>query len=60
MQVNMVITAKTAGNNKKVTTTISYIRPTATDSSLSQFAQALNALTTNTYVKANKETESVL
>ena len=59
MQVNMVITSKTS-NDKKVTTTISYIRPTATDSSLSQFAQALNALTTNTYLKATKETESVL
>ena len=59
MQVNIVITSKTS-TDKKVTTTISYIRPTATDSSLSQFAQALNNLTTNTYIKTNKETESVL
>lgn len=59
MQVNIVITSKTS-TDKKVTTTISYIRPTATDSSLSQFAQALNNLTTNTYLKTNKETESVL
>ena len=59
MQVNMVITSKTS-SDKKITTTITYIRPTTTDSSLSQFAQALNALTTNTYIKATKETESVL
>lgn len=59
MQVDMIITA-TNTSGKKVTTTITYIRPTAPNNALNQFAQALNDLTTNEYVKATKETESVL
>ena len=38
----------TGGND--VTTTISYANPEATDAVLSDFAQACNGLTTNTYV----------
>lgn len=59
MQVDIIITA-TNTSNKKVTTTISYVRPEASNTALNQMAQALNALTTNTFVKATKETESVL
>lgn len=59
MQVNLVITEKTTAN-KKITTTVSYIRPTTEDAKIGQLARALNALTTNTYTKATKETESVL
>ena len=59
MQVDIIITAKST-SDKKVTTTISYVRPEASNTALNQMAQAMNALTTNTYVKATKETESVL
>lgn len=59
MQVDIIITA-TNTSNKKVTTTISYVRPEASNTALNQMAQAMNALTTNTFVKASKETESVL
>lgn len=59
MQVDIIITA-TNTSNKKVTTTISYVRPEASNTALNQMAQAMNALTTNTFVKATKETESVL
>lgn len=59
MQVDIIITAKNT-SNKTVTTTISYVRPEASNTALNQMAQAMNALTTNTFVKATKETESVL
>lgn len=59
MQVDIIITA-TNTSKKKVTTTISYVRPEASNTALNQLAQALNALTTNTFVKVTKETESVL
>lgn len=59
MQVDIIITAMNT-SNKKVTTTISYVRPEASNTALNQMAQAMNALTTNTFVKATKETESVL
>jgi len=59
VQVDIIITA-TNTSNKKVTTTISYVRPEASNTALNQMAQAMNALTTNTFVKATKETESVL
>ena len=59
MQVDIIITA-TNTSDKKVKTTISYVRPEAQNTALNQMAQALNALTTNTFVKATKETESVL
>ena len=50
-----------AQNDKKNTTTISYINPTATNEKLKQFAQMLIALTTDTYVQTTKITkESVI
>lgn len=56
MQVNVVITA-TNQAGKKITTTLSYVNPTAENSKLSALASALNALTTNTYQQATKETK---
>ena len=47
--------------SKKNTTTISYINPQATNSSLKEFAQMLIALTTDTYEGVTKITkESVI
>lgn len=47
MQVNAIINS-TAANNKKITTTITYLR-SSQKSKASQLAQTLNALTTNIY-----------
>ncbi|MBR4152787.1 MAG: hypothetical protein IKT98_07495 [Selenomonadaceae bacterium] len=51
----------TTSSNKKNTTTISYVNPQATNSSLKEFAQMLIALTTDTYEGVTKITkESVI
>ena len=51
----------TTASSKKNTTTISYINPQATNSSLKEFAQMLIALTTDTYEGVTKITkESVI
>lgn len=55
----------TAGGGKEVTTTIGYINPEATGATMKEFAQRLNAFTTNVYEKTelvettNLETETV-
>ena len=55
MQANVIIT--TTVNNKKQTTTLSYVNPLAANNKLLTLARALNALTTNTFVSASKETK---
>lgn len=55
MQVNVVITSTV--NSKSQTTTVSYVNENAANSKLLALAQALNAFTTNTFVKATKETK---
>lgn len=47
MQANLVIKSKTATENKKITTTITYLR-SEQKSHATELGQALNALTTNT------------
>ena len=41
-------------NNETTTTTISYVNPEASNSTMKQFAQKLNALTRNTYSESDK------
>ena len=41
-------------NNENTTTTISYVNPEASNSTMKQFAQKLNALTRNTYSESDK------
>lgn len=53
----MIINATIANTSKKITTTITYINPQAANNKLLNLAQALNALTTNTFVSATKETK---
>lgn len=55
MQVNVVI--KSTSSGKTLTTTLSYVNPQATNNKLLALVQALNALTTNTFVTATKETK---
>lgn len=47
-------------SDKKQTTKISYVNPTATNQQLVQFAQQLNALTDDTYISTTKTTEEVI
>lgn len=56
MQTNILITS-TDQQGKKKTKTLSYVNPVASNNSLLQMAQAINALTTNTFVMASKETK---
>lgn len=55
MQVNVIINA--TANGKKVATTLSYVNPQAANNKLLALAQALNALTTNSFTSASKETK---
>lgn len=55
MQVNVVIKSTSAG--KTLSTTLSYVNPQAANNKLLALVQALNALTTNTFVTATKETK---
>lgn len=55
MQTNVIINYTV--NSKKKTKTITYVNPAATNEKLLQLAQSLNALTTNTFVVATKETK---
>lgn len=59
MQVNLIIVSKDT-SGKKITTTISYIRPGITSNKLLELATALNDLTTNTYQSANRESTEVI
>lgn len=56
MQVNVVITQNDT-SGKKLTTTISYVNGEASNAALATLAQSLNALTTNLYISASKETK---
>ena len=56
MQTNIIINATTTAS-KKLTTTITYVNPNAANSKLLSLAQTLNALTTNTFTNATKETK---
>ena len=53
MQTNIIINATTTA----LTTTITYVNPNAANSKLLSLAQTLNALTTNTFTNATKETK---
>lgn len=55
MQVNVIINSTV--NGKKLATTLSYVNPQAANNKLLALAQALNALTTNTFTRASKETK---
>lgn len=55
MQVNVIINSTV--NGKKKTTTLTYVNPQASNNKLLALAQALNALTVNTFVSASKETK---
>lgn len=55
MQVNVLINSVASG--KKKTTTLTYVNPQASNNKLLALAQALNALTTNTFSSASKETK---
>lgn len=55
MQVNVVIKSTNAG--KTLSTTLSYVNPQAANNKLLALVRALNALTTNTFVTATKETK---
>lgn len=56
MQANVVITQKD-NDNKTIKTTISYVNPQASNAKLLALAQAISALTVNTFVSASKETK---
>jgi len=56
MQVNIVIQSTKVGTTTKINTTISHVNPDVTNAKLLELANALNAFTTNSYVKTSKET----
>lgn len=56
MQVNLVINATAIASDKKINTTISYVNPEVTNQKMLELANALNALTTNSYIKTTKTT----
>lgn len=58
-KVNLIIQSLDQ-NGKKVTDTIMYVNPEATDSQLTSLAQRLNALSDNSYIQASKVTTEVL
>lgn len=58
-KVNLVIQSLDQ-NNKKVSDTIMYVNPEATDSQLLSLAQQINALSNNSYVQTSKVTTEVL
>ena len=53
MKVSLKIDASDMSGND-VKTTVSYIKPTATDNQIVTLAQAINAITSNTYVKVHR------
>lgn len=52
--------SSTDTNDKKITDKISYVNPEATNAQLSEFAQMLTALTTNSYLATTKITEEAI
>lgn len=59
VKVSIQITALDT-NDKKVNDKISYVNPEATNEQLTEFAQMLTALTTNTYAGTTKITEEAI
>lgn len=59
VKVSIQIASKDT-NNKTVTEKISYVNPEATNTQLVEFAQALEALTTNNYAGTTKITEEAI
>jgi len=57
MQTNVIINYTKISDGKKASKTLTYVRPTATSQKLLELAQAINALTTNTFTLATKETK---
>lgn len=57
MQTNVIINYTKAYDGKKGSKTLTYVRPTATNQKLLELAQAINALTTNSFIMATKETK---
>ena len=55
IQISSTDTADT-----KITDKISYVNPEATNAQLSEFAQMLTALTTNSYLATTKITEEAI
>lgn len=55
MQTNVIINYTV--NDKKKSKTLTYVNPNATNQKLLELARALNALTTNIFTYANKETK---
>lgn len=55
MQTNVIINY--TANRKKKSKTLTYVNPNAANQKLLELAQAINALTTNTFVMATKETK---
>jgi len=55
MQTNVIINY--TENGKKRTKTLTYVNPNATNQKLLELAQTLNALTTNVFTYASKETK---
>lgn len=58
-KVNLVIQSLDQ-NDKKVTDTIMYVNPEATDSQLIALAERLNTFSNNSYIQASKVTTEVL
>ena len=59
-KVDLKIYSTDATEGKKITTSVSYVNPDATNSVLKEFAQQLNSFTTNTYAEADRvETANV-
>lgn len=52
--------SSTDTSDKKITDKISYVNPEATNAQLSEFAQMLTALTTNSYLATTKITEEAI
>ena len=59
VKVSIQITSKDV-NNKTVTDKISYVNPTATNEQLVEFAEMLEAMTTNSYAGTTKITEEAI
>lgn len=55
MQTNVIINYTV--NSKKKSKTLTYVNPNATNQKLLELAQAINALTTNIFTYASKETK---
>lgn len=53
-KVDIKLYSTDAAEGKKITTSVPYVNPNASNSVLKEFAQRLNAFTTNTYVETDR------